>query len=395
MPRRALGLLVGGLISQASAFSQDFAEPRTYLQFRSGEFNTGWGVHDYWGLSVGRSFNKHWGVELAGDVWERYLDLGEESINAIIPQVRYRYPLLGDRLVPYAIAGVGPVFMQFNDRYKSGNGLQIDSEGWRVGASIGGGIEYYFANSIAFVVEGKYLWVDDMDFTVDGRTDQIDMSNALVSIGLRAYFDQVPSQPYAEEFGPAPSRFYFMSGYGYSRLTDTHFAGSIQLEPEPSSLGGTWNQSAGLGLGANFGRHWGVEMLLGGEERRLIDDNLGNLGEYAIAAIVPRLRLRAPLCGGRYVPYVFGGLGMTYGEFNDGTGRADVDGKAFYPAAELGAGIEWFVARNVSFHADAIWNYTWDHELRVNGEDLTGSFSTIQMHIGFRFYLFESKRRGS
>ena len=70
-----------------------------------------------------------------------------------------------------------------------------------------------------------------------------------------------------------------------------------------------------------------AEPLLAGEERRLLDRNLRNLGEYAVASVIPRLRVRAPIHGGRWVPYAFGGFGMTYGEFNDGTGRADVDGK--------------------------------------------------------------------
>jgi len=343
-------------------------------------------------LSVGRNLNGHWGVEIAGDAWERYLDMGEESVNAIVPQVRYRYPLLRDRLVPYAIAGLGPVFIQFNDRTSGGKGREIESEGWRVGASIGGGIEYFFNNNMAFVVEGKYLWVDDMDFTVDGQNQPIDMSNALVSLGVRAYFEQIPDKPMAEESAQVPWRFYFMANYGGSVLTDEHFDGSVSLEPEPSALGNVWNQSAGLGLGANFGRYWGVEASLLGEERRLIDDTLGNLGEYAVVAVIPRFRLRYPISGGRWVPYLFGGVGLSYGEFNDGTGRADVDGKSFYPASDLGAGIEWFIARNLSFHLDTVWNYSWGHEIIVNGDRLTGGFSTIQAHLGFRLYLFESMR---
>lgn len=386
---------LAGLGVDGPVLAQDFVEPRTYLQFRSGEFDTSWGVHDYWGLSVGRNLNGHWGVELAGDAWERYLEMGEESVNAIIPQVRYRYPLWKDRLVPYAIAGVGPVFMQFNDRASAGRGREIESEGWRVGASIGGGLEYFFNNNMAFVLEAKYVWVDSMDFTVDGQTDQIEMSNALVSLGVRAYLEQIPDQPLAEESAVVPSRYYFMVNYGGSVITDSHFAGSIDLDPEPSALGGFWNQSAGLGLGANFGRHWGVEASLAGEERRLIDQTLGNLGEYAVVSVVPRFRLRAPMQGGRWVPYAFGGVGMAYGEINDGTGKADLEGKGFYPVTELGGGIEWFVARNVSFHADALWNYTWGHEIDVNANTYSGSVSTFQVHFGFRLYLFESQRNGS
>jgi len=392
--RYFLGLSVGLFLS-APVLAQDFVEPRTYLQFRSGEFDTAWDVHDYWGLSVGHNFNGHWGVEIAGDVWERYLDLGEESINAIIPQVRYRYPLLNDRLVPYAIAGVGGVFLQLNDVSSRADGRGAESEGVRLGASIGGGIEYFFNNNMAFVLEGKYVWVDSMDFTVDGHTEQIDMSNALVSFGLRAYFEEIPDQPYAEESARVPSRYYFLMNYGGSVITDKHFDGNVRLGPEPSAIGDVWNQSAGLGFGANFGRHWGVEATLSGEERRLIDDNLGTLGEYAVVSIIPRLRLRAPMSGGRWVPYAFGGIGLNYGEFNDGKGRAEIEGTGFYPASDLGVGFEWFVARNISFHADALWNYTWGHEIRVNSDPLTGSFSTFQMHFGFRLYLWESRRDDS
>lgn len=245
---------------------------------------------------------------------------------------------------------------------------------------------------MAFVLEGKYLWIDRMSFTVDGQNDPIDMSNALVSIGFRAYLEMIPHQPMAESSTVVPSRYYFMISYGGSILTDTHFDGSLQLDPEPSALGGVYNQSAGLGFGANFGRHWGVEMMLAGEERRLVDDTLGTLGEYAVVAGVPRLRLRAPLCGGRWVPYTFGGVGLSYGEFNDGTGKAKVKGKGYYPVAEIGTGLEWFIARNVSFYADALWNYSWGHQIQVNEDKHSGAFSSFQTHLGFRLYFFESRR---
>ena len=46
-----------------------------------------------------------------------------------MPQVRVRYPLLGGRLTPYALAGVGVAFTEFNDRKPPGYDVAVETPG--------------------------------------------------------------------------------------------------------------------------------------------------------------------------------------------------------------------------------------------------------------------------
>ena len=44
---------------------------------------------------------------------------------------------------------------------------------------------------------------------------------------------------------------------------------------------------------------------------------LGTIGEYGVFALMPQVRLRYPLFRGRLVPYVIGGAGVAFTDFND------------------------------------------------------------------------------
>ena len=75
-----------------------------------------------------------WGVELALDAFQLglrnkdYKLVGELTSLSLMPQVRYRQPFLNNRLVPYLVLGVGPSFLQFNDRKSAGFGKNIVAE---------------------------------------------------------------------------------------------------------------------------------------------------------------------------------------------------------------------------------------------------------------------------
>lgn len=391
----SLALLTAGTFASRA---EDADRARWYLHFRSGEFNTVWDVLDFWGFSIGMNFDQNWGAELAGDVWEKTVEvdgngrIGEMSINTMMPQLRFRLPMWDDRLVPYAVIGGGPVFFQFNDQQDSGIGRSIDSEGWRVGATAGLGIEYFLADNITFALEGKYSWLDKMDVTVDGVTYQEDYSSFLATFGLRIYFDENHPRVLAEQEEDIPGRFSMGFRYGGSILTDDTFSEGITLNPEASAYGRVLNQYPSLTLGWNWGEHWGVDIFIGGGEQRLEFAGLGNLSEYAVVAGMPQLRYRWPIDGGRWVPYAMLGAGVTYAEINDAqiTGSvASLSGKGVYPAVAAGGGIEYFVTRNFSITGDLWWLYTWDHKLTVNNVDYRGDFSTLQIQFGFRAYLFD------
>lgn len=85
-------------------------------------------------------------------------------------------------------------------------------------------------------------------------------------------------------------------------------------------------------------------------------------------------------------------MGIAYGEINDASDASAayrVGAKGIRPALGVGAGVERFIASNVSFSADVRWIYTWDHAIKVaDGPSQRGDFSAVLFTIGFRAYLF-------
>jgi opacity protein-like surface antigen len=306
-----------------------------------------------------------------------------------MPQVRFRYPFWKDRLVPYVLAGAGGAFMQFNDQRPSARGQSIEAQQWRFTATAGVGLEYFFADNVAFVLEGKYLWADPLEVVTNGRGASFDASSALATLGLRIFLDENTPTGLAEADSRVPSRIYGGFRFGVSWLTDNEFSSSLRLEPESSAFGDEFNVDPGLSLGMNFGEHWGIEIAGSNTEMRLWDSTLQGVGEYALYTVIPQVRLRYPLGGGRWVPYASAGVGVAYGEVNDQTGIGDADGRTLSPAFAIGAGLEYFLARNVSFSGDLWWQYVWGQQIKVRGQDLEGDLSSLQFQIGFRIYLAE------
>ena len=105
-------LVIFVVVLAAPAWAQDDDRTRYYLGLRGHGSNPFTEVHDLLGASVGVNVNRYWGFELAAEGFERRLRLdgkalGEYLLLPLVPQVRVRYPLLGGRLTPYALAGVG------------------------------------------------------------------------------------------------------------------------------------------------------------------------------------------------------------------------------------------------------------------------------------------------
>lgn len=392
----ALATWVGG---RTTLEAEDGPKPRAYLHFRAGEISPQWEVDDHYGISFGYNFNRFLGVEFAVDSFERELDLsgigviGEESVASFVPQLRVRYPVLKDRLVPYVVMGAGPAVLQFNDRRKAGFGREIDADVTRAGFVLGGGLEYFLADNIAVGFEGKYLWMDEVDVRVDGVAYPKDLSSFMGALSLRVYFSENFPRPLVEESPPSPSRLYFGIQYGGAALTDDRITSDIKLDAEASAWGGLFNQVGGVRLGADLGSNWGVEFALDVTEGNLLVDDLGAVGEYSLYPALFQLRLRQPLGRGRWVPYFLAGGGIMYAEFNDKKEpgqNLDVDAKGVYPALGVGGGIEYFVARNFSMNLETRWIYSWDHAFTVGtGPEEKGDLSLFQAQIGFRLYLLE------
>ncbi len=380
--------------------AEDADRFRPYLRFHSGDIEPLWGVDDHWSFSLGANFNRHLGAELTLDYFERdrdlepYGTLGEVSAWNVVPYFRLRQPMLKDRLVPYLVGGIGPSFIQFNDRRAKPAlaGKAIDIEGMTFAVGAGVGLEYFIADNVTFGIEGKYLWVNPLESKVGGETLDVDMSSALFTFGLRVYFDENTPRPLATQDPGRPNQFYFGWRVGGFVMTDRDWTSGVSWVPEPSAKGQV-GQNGALALGANFGENWGVELTADSLEPSLHLTGRGTFAEYSFGAVIPHLRLRYPLGRGRWVPYVMAGAGLTYSEYNDakppGIGL-QVDAKGIYPALGLGAGLEYFVVRNFSLNADARWLYTWGHEIEIKDTlKGTGDFSAVQFNLGFRVYLFD------
>jgi opacity protein-like surface antigen len=116
--------------------------------------------------------------------------VSEYDIWSFVPQVRVRYPLMGDRLVPYLTGGVGVGLTQSNDTTPLGASGQIprfSADDFSVVGSVGAGLEYCVAYNMTVGVEAKYLF-QNPSIKIDEVETKIDLDSVLVSIGMRIFF---------------------------------------------------------------------------------------------------------------------------------------------------------------------------------------------------------------
>lgn len=380
-----------------AASGQESDHFRPYLRFHSGDIEPLWGVDDHWSFGLGADLDKTFGVELSLENFERDWNygpvgtIGEVSAWHVLPELRVRKPLLGGRLVPYLLAGIGPTFLQLNDKKPQSAGHSVRAEGMSFTVAAGGGLEYFLAENIAFGIEGRYVFVNPIDGKVDGESVEVDLSAPTFTFGLRVYFDEAGARALNLADADQANRFYAGVRVGGALLTGKSMAAGVQLEPEESAWGDTVNQTGSLLMGADFGPRFGIEISADSLEYKFTSAG-DELGEYGMGVVIPQLRLRFPIEGRRWQPYLTAGIGVVYGEFNDR--RADYDAniiraKGLYPAARVGGGAEYFLASNVSLNADIGWVYSWGHDVRFDDRSGKGDFSALTGTIGFRVYLFD------
>jgi len=372
---------------------------RPYFHLRRGEFNHQWGVQDMWGLGLGLNLNRHLGVELAVDNWDKALTLselgssalGELSTWSFVPQLRVRYPLFNDKLVPYLVGGFGGAFHQFNDRKSFGYGRDVDANGAGWSATVGGGVDWFFADNLALNLEAKQIWLSSQDIKVDGLGYTFDPSDWVATIGFRVFLQENHPRPLIQASDAAPTRIYLGFRAGRSLATDDDWASGVTFSPE-SGAWGELNQHYGACIGVDLGRHWSFELAADGGEMSVDLPDVGAVCEYVVSPIMPQVRLRMPLSAGRWVPYGMAGVGICYTEANDykaASEMVDFDASGIYPALSVGAGIEYFLARNLSLSAETRWLYSWGHEFTLDGDDFRGDVSHLQFLLALRLYLFE------
>lgn len=404
--RRLAGLCCAIALSTAAGFAsaEDSDRPRGYLHLKFRDTSTLTDVHDYYGFGLGANLNRYLGVELSGDRFELFPEIrgigtiGEYGVFALVPQVRLRYPLLRDRLVPYLIGGAGIALTEFNDRKtpastagrpSSALGLQIDDESTTPVGTLGAGIEFFLADNIALGVEFKYLFAGDQTLTVGGTRHTVNASSPLTSFGLRFFYPELQPVPLADLRERA--RLYLALRAGAAIPTDSELAPGVEATPVPAAIGDELAHFFGVSLGLDFGRYFGAEFAVDGYEVALTVSGLGTIGEYAVYAFTPALRGRYPLAGGRAVPYGSVGVGLIHAEFNDRKppgADLEIDASSYAAGLVVGAGIEYFVTSNIALGLESKFVYSPGHRIKIGGRTEDATIQAVALAISLRAYLF-------
>jgi opacity protein-like surface antigen len=146
--------------------------------------------------------------------------------------------------------------------------------------------------------------------------------------------------------------------------------GFIEKDPLPGlEIKDPRRNVTGISAGVNFNRYFGVE-LSGDYMFHTLQVPGMQLGEYGMFSLIPQVRLRYPLLEGRLSPYILGGAGVSFNQFNDQLPEAagvKVDTQTTGAVFSVGGGIEYFVANNVALGIEAKYLISQDHEIEVEG----------------------------
>jgi opacity protein-like surface antigen len=331
----------------------------------------------------GYNLTERWSVEFQAYGIEpdiRSPSLGkvkELSLITLAPAVRYRWPLLDGRLMPWVSLGFGWSMSDVNDTGNLRIKLEMDEQTWF--GSLGAGVDWFLADDVALVLSGRYFGHPKQDTVLrvlgPGNRELLheessaDMSHTALLLGLRLFPGQPagPGQPrrllFADRgpFDTANPRGYVWVHAGHTFILDDDVGRGIRARAP-----GDYNATLGGGLGANLTRHWGVEVQLVHTEPNLEagERGGGKIAELSNLTVLPAVRYRHPLRGGRIVPFGFAGLGASFNNPNDSRTTAD----AFFGrrigfrdirtakvriddttiAGVIGVGVEYFLNHHLS-----------------------------------------------
>ena len=348
------------------------------------------------GITLGVHLRPDVALELAADAFETNLkfggrNFGELGVFTLLPQVRVRFPIDGWRLTPYAVAGLGASFAEFNDRKQTGFGRRVRADDTALAAALGGGIEYALSPEVAVGLDVRYLSLGDHEIRIDQSGGNSRLHALLVGGTLKMLVD--PARPVdppdaATEGG---NRFlYLVARVGGATATRERIGRGIEVRPENAAIADRWNLLFGVGVGADISRHVGLEIAADGHEYILHVPGTGEVGEYAIYTVVPQLRARYPVLADRLVPYAVAGLGLSYAEFNDRKPpglQAGLRGTSYGAVAAVGAGLEWFVSSTLAIGVETRYHHFTGHTLRLGGESVTARPHAVLTTVGLRIYL--------
>jgi len=153
------------------------------------------GVLDqYFHVAGGVDVRRYLGAELVGEGFKGTLrlrsvgNLGKLSLYLVMPEVRGRYPLLDDRVVPYALAAMGVSYAETHDIKPPGVDLDVRASNFSPAGAVGVGVDYFLVRNIALGLETKYLIVRGHHVTVQAQTRHVVLDSFVGSLGLRVYF---------------------------------------------------------------------------------------------------------------------------------------------------------------------------------------------------------------
>jgi opacity protein-like surface antigen len=388
--RRRVGALVMAVLCGLAvrrAGAEDSDQLRWYLGGRFDLFSITH-THDFVGGTVGVNLNRYLGVELALDNWERKVgDLSELAVTGITPQLRLRYPLLDDRLTPYAVAGLGAAVSQANDGRLPVEWVNGKTEA-HIAGTVGVGAEYFIADNIALGWEVKEFLSDFVAYEADGRQGRTSITSPLMGISLRVFYPQLHPEEAEASAAAATARLYVDLRTGGALLLNLEPFPGVSARPEQSVFGSNFTFGFGASLGANFGRYWAVELSLDNYEIKVGLPGVGDIGEYAVFPVMIQPRLRYPMLDGRLEPYVFCGIGAELGQIND----LNETGKALNPKAEdvtviggFGAGAEYYLINNVAIGLQTKYIISRGHEFTLPGQPtVTGDFDSLLLFGNIR-----------
>jgi opacity protein-like surface antigen len=380
------------LVAASPSRGEDSDRVRAYIDMRFGESNPLTKAHDVGGISIGANVNRYLGFDVSLDAYDLFLDSGMEKVGEVevlglTPQIRLRYPLLGDRLTPYFSAGVGAAVAQLNDtvvpvRLGNGSGTSV-----QVAGVFGAGIEYYVADNVAVGIEGRYLLTGSESFTTqDSGGGTENLSAGIATIGLRVLYPEL--HPGADGDGRSGARKWYIGVLTGGALAAHHqvFPG-ITTDPEQGVLSSQFTQLFGLSVGTDLTRWCALELAVSAYEYGLAIDGI-KVTEYSLFPATFRSRFRHPMLDGRLEPYALAGVGFEYGEVNDqnqvGTSLG-ISGRDVGLIGQLGTGVEYRVMSNVALDFEADYVFSRGHSVHLgDGPDLSGNLDSVLLSLGLR-----------
>ena len=142
------------------------------------------------GVSVGAEFGRFASVEVSLENYELALTLpgkgriGEYAVFPFTVQTRFRHPLFGGRLEPYALGGVGAELGQLNDKSPTGREMNVSAKDITFIGDLGVGVDYRLMSNVRIGCQTKYIISRGHRFEINGVENRGNLDSLVFSFGL-------------------------------------------------------------------------------------------------------------------------------------------------------------------------------------------------------------------